>query len=138
MELTTLLPVAQKVNVFCKKCDSDRYHVVLAHVTADSAKIECEVCKKKSKLSLKKKKATATGARTRKAAAAKENSGDKWRQLVSGNNGPATPYNMKSKYTANTKIDHARFGLGVVTTVVGNQIEVVFEDGTRSLIHNRV
>ncbi len=129
---TQLPPVAQKVYQFCKKCDCERYHVVLAHVDSETAKLECEVCKKKSRMSIKKKVA-----KPRKSATPKVSSADKWSELIERNSTDASPYNQKSKYSTNTKIDHARFGLGVVTGVVGNQMEVVFEDGIKSLVHNR-
>jgi hypothetical protein len=135
MEMTQLPPVAQKVFQFCKKCDCERYHVVLTHTDSQSAKLECEVCKKKSTLSIKKKKKTT---KPRKAAAPKVSSAEKWTDLVAGHSGPSSPYNQKTKYSSNTKIEHARFGVGLVTTVVGNQMEVVFQEGIKSLIHNRV
>ena len=133
MAITTLPPVAQKVYEFCKKCDCERYHVVLAHTDAETAKIECEVCKKKAKITTKKKKAPAT----RRASTPKVNPADKWNELLNGNSGPSAPYSMKNRYTANSKIEHARFGVGIVTVVSGNQMEVVFQDGTKSLVHNR-
>ena len=49
-----LPPVAKNFYTFCKKCDSDRYHVVLAHTTSTSAKIKCEVCASVKKYTLPK------------------------------------------------------------------------------------
>lgn len=132
MAITTLPSVAQKVYEFCKKCDCERYHVVLAHTDPETAKIECEVCKKKSKITTKKKKAP-----VKRKTTPKVNSADKWNEMLTSNSEPSAPYSMKSKYTANTKIEHARFGVGIVTVVTGNQMEVVFQDGTKSLVHNR-
>ena len=134
MSITTLPPVAQKVYEFCKKCDCERYHVVLAHTDSETAKIECEVCKKKSKITTKKKKAVT---RKPRAVGPKVNSADKWNELLNANSQPLAPYSQKTKYVANSKIEHARFGVGIVTVVSGNQMEVVFQDGTKSLVHNR-
>ena len=36
--------VARNIHLDCKKCGVERYHVVVAHTTATSAKVKCEVC----------------------------------------------------------------------------------------------
>ncbi|MFN8945822.1 MAG: hypothetical protein ACK5WZ_14495, partial [Pseudobdellovibrionaceae bacterium] len=53
-ELTQLPSVAKSFFAFCKKCDADRYHVVLAHTSDKSAKLKCEVCKSIKSWSLPK------------------------------------------------------------------------------------
>ncbi|MGE5084935.1 MAG: hypothetical protein ACM3MG_01440, partial [Bacillota bacterium] len=52
--MNTLPPVAKSFFAFCKKCDADRYHVVLAHTSATSAKIKCEICGSQKTYSLPK------------------------------------------------------------------------------------
>jgi hypothetical protein len=137
MTLTELPPVAQKIYHFCKKCDCERYHVVLSHSDPLTAKIQCEVCQKKSTLSLKKKK-PASASKRKNLTVSKASTPEKWHEIVTGHSGETKPYDQKQKYTANSKIEHARFGVGVVTTVIGNQIDVIFREGTKSLVHNRV
>ena len=58
--MTTLLElpdVARSFSHFCKKCDQERLHKVLVHVDDKTAKIECEICKKKSTFKLTPPKA---------------------------------------------------------------------------------
>jgi len=127
----TLPAVAQKVYIECKKCNAERYHVILAHKTPTSAKVECEVCKKKSTYSIAKK-VKKTGVKKKVVA-----SGAKWTDLVEKAKGAPVPYNMKGKFGIDTAIQHPKFGLGVITQANPIQIEVVFEEGTKNLIHNR-
>lgn len=51
-----LPPVAKRLYLFCKKCDSNRYFMVLAHKTERSARLECEGCKAKKSFTIKKTK----------------------------------------------------------------------------------
>ncbi len=47
-------------------------------------------------------------------------------------------YSVKGNFPANSPINHPKFGLGVVTEVYPNKIDVVFKDGLKSLVQNRV
>ena len=49
----------------------------------------------------------------------------------------AESYSMRGSFSVNTAIQHPKFGLGVITSVLSNKIEVVFEEGPKSLVHNR-
>jgi hypothetical protein len=46
-------------------------------------------------------------------------------------------YDMKLKFELANAIQHPSFGLGFVTKVTSERIEVAFEQGGRSLVHNR-
>ena len=45
---------------------------------------------------------------------------------------------MRSAYSPETAIQHPKFGLGFVVGVTPQAIQVVFEDGERSLVYNPV
>jgi hypothetical protein len=134
--LSTLPPVAQRTYTDCKKCGCERFHVVVAHTSPTAAKLECEVCKTKRTLKLENKKLKKTGAKGAKKV--RVSAGGRWEE-VKGlvNTDEKQAYNMKKSFTLNCTIDHPKFGIGVVTAIAGNSMEVVFEDGTRSLVHNR-
>ncbi len=139
---TTLPAVATKTYQFCKKCDCERYHVVLAHPTPQSAKIECEVCKRKSTLKLSigpsGKSRLAAATRSRKTKASQEAPETKWRELLASTNlDNKKPYSMRQSFQTEDAIEHPKFGLGVVTQAAAQQIEVVFESGVKALVHNR-
>lgn len=139
----TLPPVAQKIYTDCKKCDAERYHVVLAHTSATAAKVQCEVCKSKKtyKLPSAKPKRTATGAKPRKspsAEARKSAHENEYKTLLdNAANADTQPYNMKTKFATQQKLKHPKFGLGIIKMALTDKIEVVFEDEVRMLVHNR-
>jgi hypothetical protein len=146
--LTTLPPVAKSIFVFCKKCDADRYQTVLAHTSATGAKIQCEVCKAKSTWKLPKVKiskpagarnlAGAALKRKTASAAARQNAhSTEYNNLLAATNAEAVPYNMRSKFTVNQKLQHPKFGVGFIRSTQADKIEVVFPDEVRMLVHNR-
>jgi transcription elongation factor Elf1 len=47
------------------------------------------------------------------------------------------PYGMKANFIVANAVQHPTFGLGFVTMATAEKIEVAFESGVRSLIHNR-
>jgi hypothetical protein len=143
-ETTNTLPqVAKNFFSFCKKCDADRYHIVVAHTTATSAKLKCEICGASSTYKLAKEgtaKKALTGAaakRKEQAATAKKTAhNDEYQKLLGAASGSSN-YSMKLKFEMNAKIDHPKFGTGVVRAVQPDKIEVIFEDEVRQLVHNR-
>ncbi len=146
MSMTTLPAVAKSIFVFCKKCDADRYHVVLAHTSATSAKIKCEICGSQKAYSLPKAQ-TRTGKPLTGAAAKKREQTmnsrksshrNEYDMLMSNEKAETASYNMKVKFEKNTKLQHPKFGMGFIKEALNDKIEVVFEDEVRTLIHNRV
>lgn len=145
MSLNALPPVAKNFFTFCKKCDADRYHVVLAHTTSRTAKIKCEVCGSVKSYSLPKAE-TKTGKPLTGAAAKKREQSmnarrsshqNEYDMLMNGNEKEAVKYNMKGKFEKGAKLDHPKFGMGFIKDAQPEKIEVVFQDEVRSLIHNR-
>lgn len=139
----TLPAVATRFYTECKKCGAERYHIVLAHTTSTSAKIECEIChsKKAYKLSSGKPKKVSGAAAQKKAQAAetrKNAHGKEYTELMETSKGSTEKYNMKMKFTMNQKIEHPKFGLGIVKVAQPEKIEVVFPDEIRMLVHNRI
>lgn len=138
----TLPAVASRFYTDCKKCGAERYHIVLAHTASTSAKLECEIChsKKTYKLSNGKPRKVSGAAAQKKAQAveAKKNAhGREYTELLEAAKGDAQKYNMKMKFTLNQKIEHPKFGLGIVKMAQPEKIEVVFADEIRMLVHNR-
>lgn len=134
----TLPAVASRYYTDCKKCNCQRYHIVVAHTTSTSAKLECEVCHSKKTLKTEAAKKAQVKATRAKAAARSMVSMNRWsevRNLI--NEGQSQSYNMKLVFKLNSTIKHPKFGLGLVTSVADQSMEVMFEDGPRSLVHGR-
>lgn len=137
----SLPPVAKSFYTFCKKCDTDRYHTVLAHPTSTTAKLKCEVCAKPSTWKLpssaaaKKRAATEAAGRSPRARSSHK---EQWKTLCqSGNDVQENDYNLKKKFEANTILKHPKFGVGFIRSVQIDKMEVVFEDEVKMLMHNR-
>ena len=130
--------VAKKVYYPCTKCEADRYQVVLAHTSAITAKLECEVCKSKNTFRLEEPKRTRSAVPKKPSAKSKASAHvAKWTQLRDNNSEKPTAYNMKKAFEVGTTLEHPKFGLGFVINSNGQAIQVVFEDEERSLVHNR-
>lgn len=146
MSSNALPAVAKSFFTFCKKCDADRYHVVLAHTSSTTAKIKCEICSSTKAYSLPKaqtktgKPLTGAAAKRREQSLSSRKSSHRheYEMLMEGSNADAMNYNMKSKFEKNSKLQHPKFGLGVIKEAMNDKIEVVFEDEVRTLVHNRV
>ncbi|MGZ3772677.1 MAG: hypothetical protein ACXVCY_07425 [Pseudobdellovibrionaceae bacterium] len=145
MSMNTLPPVAKSFFAFCKKCDADRYHVVLAHTSSTSAKIKCEICGSQKTYTLPKAQTRTgkplTGAAAKKReqtmSSRKSSHRNEYEMLMAEENAPTATYNMKANFKKNTKLQHPKFGLGFIKDALPDKIEVVFEDEVRTLIHNR-
>lgn len=141
-ELLTLPPVAKSVLYNCKKCGTERYHRVLAHKTSTTASIQCEICssKKTFKLETPKKSSSSSPKKAvvRKTTVSKTLAPSLW-QDMNNKIGPqsAEPYSIKGNFNENDAIIHTKFGIGYVTKVEAQRIEVVFQDSIKQLVHNR-
>lgn len=138
--LTELPAVATNIHLMCKKCAVERYHVVVAHTAAGAAKVKCEVCGASSTFKLAKAKKTSSGpAKKRTPKKAEVDFAAVWSDLKSqiGTDG-ILPYNMKTKFNLANAIQHPKFGVGFVTSATAEKIEVVFQEGGRALVHNRL
>lgn len=140
MSELTLPPVAKSFYTFCKKCEADRYHVVLAHKTATSASIQCEICKSKKSYSLPKAGGTKskTGGTGRAGAPRRTHTGDYEVRVQNMQGTDATPYSIKGKFSENQKLNHAKFGIGFVIKTYTDKVDVIFPDEVKTLMHNRV
>jgi hypothetical protein len=136
--MTELPAVAKKVFYPCKKCGTDRYQVVMAHLSGKSARLECEVCKTKNTLKLDSDKPARAGT-PRKAPVTTRAAAHlaRWQEMRDKVSGSPAPYNMKTAFQAGAALQHPKFGLGFVTMVSGHTMQVVFEDAERALVHAR-
>lgn len=135
--MNSLPPVARKVFYPCKKCEVERYQVVLAHTSSKAAKLECEVCHTKNTLKLTSPSSKKTSAKSKTSKSTRGSHKVRWEQLTQNAGQEPTPYNMKQAFEVESLIDHPKFGIGVVTALTDSSIQVVFEDQERSLVHNR-
>jgi hypothetical protein len=135
--------VGADIESICRKC-GDVWHVIVAMIEDDIAKVQCKQCnglhkykdpsqaEAEAKKPAKKKRAPAMTAAQKKAAAAAKPKG---RATVEPDlKKPTRPYKFSESYESGERVDHVKFGIGVVEDVLdGSKIEVYFPDGGRVL-----
>lgn len=140
MAETTLPAVAKSFFTFCKKCNAERYHRVLAHKTSTSASIECEICKSKKTYSLPKPGVTrkAPSSSAGRTTARRNSHADEYNQLMMNRGSEqGLPFSIRTKYELDQKIDHPKFGAGFVKNVLTDRVDVMFQDELKTLMHNK-
>lgn len=138
--MESLPPVAKNFFYPCKKCDAERYHRVLAHLSTTEAKLECEVCGSKKKLNIGKKVPSKTAKKTTKKKTTKKAAAhlETWNELKEKYSDlPPESYSIRGSFRAETLLDHPSFGLGVITESFPKKIEVCFEEGVKTLMHRK-
>jgi hypothetical protein len=146
MRLTVLPGVAKSFVMFCTKCNGDKFHTVITHISSDSAKVVCDICKKKSTFKLgmdvpPKKTVKNSGSslvKAKNSAIQAEHEGIYNKLLEELSAKPSVPYSIRNEFSLHTKIEHSKFGLGVVTRVLDDRVEVIFPDEVRFLVHRRL
>lgn len=133
--------VGADIESICRKC-GDVWHVIVAMVEDDIAKVQCKQCNglhkykdpnaaaaPKAKKAAKKRAPTV--AEKKAAAAAKP----KGRATVEADlSKPTRPYKFSESFEPGERIDHVKFGVGVVEDILdGSKIEVYFADCRRVL-----
>lgn len=135
-QLKELPAVAKSINLPCKKCGVDRFFTVVAHKTATSAKVKCEVCgaSQTFKLTATKTKKPRKPS-TKKPTVTPEAVWNSLKEAIGEED--VKPYNMKTRFEVETAIKHPKFGLGFIKLATSEKVDVAFQDGERSLVHNR-
>ncbi len=60
----------------------------------------------------------------------------KWKEAVSGAPDSAfTAYNPATTFAKDALVMHPKFGKGLVLEVDGNKVSILFEEGTKKLMH---
>ena len=139
-----MLKPGDDVDSWCGACKLILAHTIEALVDDTPTRVHCNTCKaqhryrphepgKAPKTARQSKAAASRGPKTRKARTSQ------YEKLLKGQDlSLAKRYSPTDSYALGDVVDHARFGVGLTTTVkAGNKIEVVFEDGVKTLVHER-
>lgn len=131
------LKVGCDVDGWCTKCKLVLAHTIEVLVGSDIKRVCCNTCKGKHQY-----KAHPPGTKTaskktpRFAAAPKATSYAAL--LESHHNDEAIDYSFQAKFLLGALLNHASFGVGIVTADRGgNKIEVLFPTGSKILVHAR-
>jgi hypothetical protein len=136
-----LIVVGDEIEAMCGTCKDATVHVVEVIKEDKVIRVMCKSClnshKFKAPISQDKKKTKKKTARTKASGKSKEQR--KWsRVMAKADVENQQDYAMTEKYEENDVINHAKFGVGVVAEIVDpTKMNVVFEEGVKTMVHNR-
>jgi hypothetical protein len=122
------IEVGGDVDAKCGKCKEVREHIIAAlNPDGGIARVECRICGSNH---LYRKLSTRTATTRSTTRGAKKDSA-----AAVENNGPLRAYSMQAKFAAGDRVDHPKFGIGVVVEVRDSKIDVKFGREVKVLIH---
>ena|SRR5262245_577751 len=114
------------IDAYCGKCKEVREHVIAAlSPSGQVERVQCRTCQGNHLYRERK----STTSRTSTRASKKETD-----QVVEPT-GPAHTYSMHEKFVVGDRIEHPKFGSGVVVEVRAGKIDVKFGRELKTLIH---
>jgi hypothetical protein len=122
------------IDSWCGKCKMMLAHTIEAMVKDTPARVHCNTCgAQHTYKSHAPEKRTRTVTTVRKPGTTK--AAERYRALV-GESVAVGTYSPKNKYTQGQVFEHPSFGRGAVISVKdGTKIEVLFENGPKTLVH---
>jgi hypothetical protein len=119
------------IDSWCGKCKLVLAHTIEAMVGNKPARVHCNTCK--AQHSYKPQQPGKSGSQPAKPRM------NRYKALLNAHETPAAKhYSPQETYEAGDVLQHPSFGLGVATAVKeGSKIEVLFEAGSKLLIHGR-
>ncbi len=129
------------VKVQCVSCRSEhKYHAPAAERRSKKAETVCRVKHgedRKNALSAIRvttpKPAASSRPATRKAQNSALEKEQVWQRTLNSTVATATPYSIQASYACGDVVDHPTFGLGVVQTVQGDRMQLLFREGVKLL-----
>jgi len=128
------------MKAWCPRCNLKLDHTIIAIVNNLPKKIKCNTCDEYHNLSTKQSgESQLKSKNTTSKLKSKEAMYEKYLYRLTGGN-PAIfiKYNIKGNFEKDQIIDHLKFGIGIVLSVIQiNKIEILFKDGPRLLTQNQ-
>jgi len=120
--------VGGDVDAYCGKCKEVREHVIAA-INPDGSigRVECRTCRSNHIYRERPSRTATTRSSTR---GAKKESVPVIEEV-----GPLRAYSMQERFVAGDRVDHPKFGVGVVVEVRAGKIDVKFGREVKTLIH---
>lgn len=120
------------IETHCGRCKDTREHVIAAiSPTGTIERVQCRTCQS-NHIYREKKTATRTAStRTRSAAVGTKKTLAELEQAA----GPARPYSMQSRFKVGDRIEHPKFGTGLVVEERSGKIDVKFGRELKTLVN---
>ncbi len=122
------------IEAYCGKCKDTREHVIAALSAGGNVeRVQCRTCQSNHIFREKAAKSTTAKSTTTRSASGK--SARKESSAEPDGSGPLRPYSMQDKFSIGDRIEHPKFGVGVVLEVRFGKIDVKFGREQRTLVH---
>jgi hypothetical protein len=143
--------VGGEVDALCTRCRLSLAHTILAMVGTKIARVRCNTCggdhafraapgttDKPSPSSRSSSTSSSTRAPRASRASEEEKVIISFEQQLAGKDLANAPrYSPKDTYKVEQVIQHPTFGLGLVTAVRGDKVDITFKSDTKTLVHGR-
>ena len=133
--------VGSDIEAYCPKCKSDTSHTIITKYEDEIRRVQCSPCGDVH--SYRKPRGEVEDEAPEPVAAKKRAAAKKpgWKEAMdrAGPKGVANarPYSIRDTYADGDLVSHPKFGVGYVTEITENKVEITFEDERRLLVHNR-
>lgn len=150
--MATQHKVGGEVDAFCTRCRLTLAHTILAMVGTKIARVRCNTCNgdhafrsapgttDKPSASARSSGGGSSGTKAPRAsrATAEEKIIISFEEQLAGKDIANAPrYSPKDTYKPDQVIQHPTFGLGLVTAVRGDKVDITFKSETKTLVHGR-
>jgi hypothetical protein len=115
-------------------------HTIVAMVDNFPKKVKCNTCDGQHNYRSKPSETRSTGSKitTRKKRSQEAVYNEHLSRLTGGDLSHTKKYNIQGTFEKDEVINHPKFGLGIVLSVIqANKIETLFPDGPKLLVQNR-
>jgi hypothetical protein len=142
--MATTHKVGGEVDAFCTRCRLTLAHTILAMVGTKIARVRCNTCngdhvyRSAPGTTDKQPPASSRSSATKasRARSAEEKIIISFEEQLAGKDIANAPrYSPKDAYRVDQVIQHPTFGLGLVTAVRGNKVDITFKSETKTLVH---
>ncbi len=135
------IQVGDEIEALCNKCKSPTVHVVQTVKEDTVIRVMCKSCLSSHRYRVAEKPSVKPSRvkAERKVLDDTTKQSRKWSRLMAkAETDSPRAYQMSDTYLQNDLIHHEKFGDGIVVSVIDpTKISVVFEEGPKTLIHNR-
>lgn len=134
--------IGADIEAYCPKCKGDTSHTVITKYEEEIRRVQCGVCGdvhsfRKPRGEVGEEELTEPIAAKKRAAAKKPAWADAAARAGEKKMALARPYSIRDTYRDGEIVSHPKFGVGFVSEITENKVEVTFQDERRLLIHNR-
>jgi hypothetical protein len=142
------LKVGGEVDAFCTRCRLLLAHTILAMVGTKIARVRCNTCGgdhafrpapgTTDRPSPSRGDSTSGASRAPRASRSEEKVIISFEQQLAGKDLANAPrYSPRDTYAVDQVIQHPTFGLGLVTAVRGEKVDIAFKSELKTLVHGR-